>query len=111
MQNYTIIETIPFEKKSLGLPTFEQERVERFVIQIREKGALVGKPLSGLTFFREKKFNGNRMYFLCYEEWRAILLVSIGGKKEQSRTIEDIKRLLPEYRQYVHQKLTEKRLL
>lgn len=105
MQTYTIIETVPFEKKVLELSEFEQNRIEKFILQITEKGALVGKPLSGFTFFREKKFNGNRMYFLFYEEWKAVLLLTISDKKEQPKTIEDIKRRFPEYREYVRQKL------
>lgn len=111
MPNYTIIESEPFEKKFVELPTFEQERIERFISQIEEKGIWVGKPLSGYSFFREKKFNGNRMYFLCYEEWNAVLLVAIGNKKEQPTTIEDIKNKLPEYKEYVCQKLKEMNLL
>lgn len=111
MENYTIIESDPFEKRFSDLSHFDQERVERFILQIRENGLLVGKPLSGFSFFREKKFNGNRMYFLGYEEWKAILLVTISSKKEQAKTIEAIKQHLPEYREYVHQKLREMNLL
>jgi hypothetical protein len=83
---------------------YHQERVTRFVHQIAWQGNQVGKP-PGFLFFREKKFNGNRLYFLIYDEWKTILLVSIGVKKTQSETIELIKENLPSYRKYVYKML------
>ena len=60
----------------------------------------LGKPL-GYIFFREKKLNGTRIYYLVYEEFVIVLMVAVSDKKTQQDTIEDIKRRLDEYYAFV----------
>ncbi len=110
MAVFVIIEAEPFEHQLESLTLIEKQRVERFIVQLNEKGNHVGKPL-GYLFFREKKFNGKRLYFLVYEEWSAILLTAISSKKEQNETIAEIKKQLPEYRGFVYKKLREMNLI
>ncbi len=66
MGKFEIFELEIFWEKYNKLPKVEQERIGSFISQLEEKGDIVGKPL-GRPFFREKKFNGNRLYFLVYE--------------------------------------------
>lgn len=51
----------------------------------------------GYIFFREKKLNGNRIYYLVYEEFVIVLMVAVSDKRTQQGTIDDIKRRLDEY--------------
>lgn len=52
-------------------------------------------------FIREKRIRGKRLYYLIYEEWKAVLIVGISDKKTQQTTIDTIIELLPEYKTYV----------
>lgn len=56
----------------------------------------VGKPLR-YPFFREKKFDKYRIYFLVYEDIDTILLITISDKKAQQKTID---RIIGEFSQY-----------
>jgi hypothetical protein len=51
------------------------------------------------------------MYFLIYEEWKAILLVSMGVKKVQPETIAMIKQNLAFYKEFTYQTLKEQGLI
>lgn len=103
---FVIIETQSFWNDYSTLQKNEQDRVERFIQQLAEKGDLVGQPL-GVPFIREKKFDGNRLYFLVYHEWNIILLWGISGKKDQPVAISEIKQTLNELRDYVQKKAIE----
>ena len=110
MQNYRIIRTPLFIEQFDRQSTINQERIRKLVTQLHEKGQQVGKPL-GVLWFREKKYNGNRMYFLAYEEWSAILLVAISDKKEQPLTIIKIREQLPIYKEFAFDSLKEEGLI
>ncbi len=45
-----------------------------------------GKPL-GYRWFREKKWEGKRLYYLIYQNNEIILLASYGDKKDQKEII------------------------
>ncbi len=106
MSNYRIFEFERYYFQFAKLPNWEQQRIERFALQLSEKGSLVGKQLR-FSFFREKRFNGNRLYFLVYEEWKAVLLVDISDKKGQPETIERIASGLNEMKEFVRKKISE----
>mgnify|MGYP001588621080 CR=1 FL=1 len=67
MAKYRVFRTTEFEADFEKLELFNKKRIEGFLDQLLESALFVGKPL-GFKWFREKKFNGNRMYFLVYEE-------------------------------------------
>ncbi len=64
-----------------------QLRVEKILKQLHERGDKVGKPLAGLSFLREKKFDGKRLYYLVYGPWSAVLVAAVSDKKAQKATI------------------------
>ncbi len=101
MNNYRILKTAEFEKDYEDLEKSEKLRVEKFFQQLHEKGGTVGKPLSGLPFFREKKFDGKRLYYLVYENFLVVLAVAISDKKAQQATINKILLNLIEYQESV----------
>lgn len=57
----------------------------------------IGKGLS-YRFFREKKFEGRRVYYLVYEDLKIVLLVATSGKKDQQVTIDHITSQLDGYK-------------
>ncbi len=105
---FWIIGTAEYVQKYDSLGLTYKPRIEKFLTQLEEQGHLVGKPLSGLPFFREKKFNGNRLYYLVYLEWDVILVVDISDKKEQAGMILRIKLRLDTYKEFVRSKIIEK---
>ena len=99
---YRIFTTEEFDKDFSKLSSKEQVRVNKILKQLREQGEDTGKPLSGLSFFREKKFNGKRLYYLIYKDSFVILAIAISDKKAQQATINRILLDLVEYQQYVY---------
>ncbi len=107
---FKVFTTQEFDKDIILLEKAEQERIEKILKQLKEQGGDVGKPLSGLTFFREKKFEGKRLYFLVYKELSVILVVGISNKKAQQATINRILLDVAEYQQVVFETLRKKGL-
>ncbi len=100
MAHYRVLATDEFDEEFQNLDAFNRKRVERFLEQLQQFPSMVGQPL-GFTFFREKKFNGHRMYYLVYEEWKAVLAVGFSGKKDQSIIIAKIRNNFYHYKQFV----------
>ncbi len=111
MTKFTVLILPIFEEKFRQLTTFEQRRIHSFIQQLEENGDLIGKPLGGKSYFREKKFNGNRMYYLVYSEWKTIALVTISDKKDQQHTITRIEIELPSYYEQVRQIIAKKGII
>ena len=98
---FRIFKSATFDKDFDNLDNSEQERVDKILTQLLERGGEVGKPLSGLSFFKEKKFGNKRLYFLIYENFLVILVISISDKKAQQATINRILLDIKEYQQYI----------
>ena len=105
---FRIFKSATFDKDFDKLDNSGQERVDKILNQLLERGSEVGKPLSGLPFFKEKKFNGKRLYFLVYENLHIVLVLAISDKKAQRATINMILRDLGVYQQYVLDELKKK---
>ena len=99
---FQIFTTQEFDKDFSKLSHQEQERVNKILNQLKEQGEDTGKSLSGLSFFREKKFEGKRLYYLVYKDHFVILAIAISDKKAQQATINRILLDLVEYQQYVY---------
>lgn len=65
-----------------------------------------GKPL-GAKWFREKRYNKYRIYYLIYDDIKAVFMVAISEKKNQQKVINTIKLLLDFFREEL-QKLVDK---
>ena len=81
----------------------EKERIDKIKDQLKIN-PYVGKPL-GFKFFREKRVDGKRIYFLIYQDVVIVLLVAISDKKTQQATIDAIKMAFEIYKKYVYDKL------
>ena len=108
--SYHLIQTDTYKEDYAYSDIQNQQRATRFCDQLELNPLQVGKPL-GFKWFREKKFNGNRLYYLVYEEWQAVLLVGMSTKKDQSNTISKIRSMIPEYHTFVYSYLKENGLL
>ncbi|MFH1390845.1 MAG: hypothetical protein ABIH20_00865 [Candidatus Diapherotrites archaeon] len=110
-QKFRVFKTNEFDEQVEGLSSEEKIQITKILLQLYEKGDLVGKPLSGLNFFREKKFGGKRLYYLVYKNYFVILAVALSNKKAQQATINQIIRDLADYQRFVFENLKNKKLI
>jgi len=108
---FRVFITEPVQKDIAKLDNSEQSRVEKILCQLQEKGDEVGKPLAGLSFLREKKFDGKRLYYLIYPEWSVILVVAVSDKKAQQATINRIILETTQHQIYVFDLLRKKGII
>ncbi|MCX6706833.1 MAG: hypothetical protein NT001_01690 [Candidatus Woesearchaeota archaeon] len=100
---FRVFRTKTFEKEFDKLPKKEQEEIDKLEKKLSEN-PYSGKPL-GLVFFREKKLDGRRIYYLIYDDVVVILMVAISDKKTQQATIDAIKEKLEEYQIIIKENL------
>ncbi len=86
---YRVYTTPEFDNLLQKLSKADQERIQRIAENLAEN-PYQGKPL-GAKFFREKKVGDKRIYYLIYDEYVIVLLISLSDKKTQQRTIDEIK--------------------
>lgn len=111
MGKYRVFKTEEFDRDYGKLDRSEQMRVDKIMSQLLERGGEVGKPLSGLSFFREKKFDGKRLYYLVYSNVFVVLALAISDKKVQQATINQILLNLAEYQQHVFETLRKRGII
>jgi hypothetical protein len=99
-KQFKIIFTQSFEKRVFKyLEKSELKELDLFFENL-EISPFLGKPIS-YNFFREKKINEKRVYFLIYEDLNLILFIGISNKKNQQKEIDKIKINFKDYKQYV----------
>jgi mRNA-degrading endonuclease RelE of RelBE toxin-antitoxin system len=101
---FKVYRTSTFDKEFAVLPKKEQDKIENFEKKQLTENPFVGDSL-GYDFFREKRLNGRRVYYLIYEDIVIVLLVAISDKKTQQATINEIKMHLSLYYDYVKDEL------
>ena len=99
---YEIYATETFLDDYNRLANAEKERINKIKEQLKIN-PYVGKPL-GYRFFREKKLNGNRIYYIIFEDVIVVLLVAYSDKKTQQATIDTIKKAYDIYRKEISDK-------
>ncbi|MBW2974475.1 type II toxin-antitoxin system RelE/ParE family toxin [Candidatus Woesearchaeota archaeon] len=99
---FKIYTTEEFDRLYNKLDSGIKRQIAKEIDQL-ENNPLVGKPL-GYNFFREKKVQNYRIYYLIYETYLIVFIVTISGKKDQQKAIDKIKKLLPYYRQLIKDK-------
>lgn len=98
-----VLSTKEFDTWEKLLPKAQQEQINRFIAELKVSYD-IGKPL-GYPFFREKRIDGHRIYFLIYEDVQTVLLVTVSDKKAQQETIDGIREKLDFYRELVKNNL------
>ncbi|MBS3079051.1 hypothetical protein J4218_02940 [Candidatus Pacearchaeota archaeon] len=102
---YRVFRSGKYEKRLNKLDKSESDRVVDFEQSLKIE-PYNGKPL-GYEFFREKKFNGNRIIFLIYEQHKCVFLVVITNKKIQQQEINLIKANLDVYKEEIEKRIKE----
>lgn len=100
---YEIYTTKEFDKDFSKLDSSIQRAIGNEIEQL-EKNPYVGKPL-GYKFFREKKIKNYRFYYLIYDEYVVVFIIALSDKKDQQRSINSIKALIPFYKSEIKKKL------
>jgi mRNA-degrading endonuclease RelE of RelBE toxin-antitoxin system len=96
---YAVYVTESFEKEIDKLSLSEREIIKKICLQLKEN-PYVGDIIR-YKFFREKRIKEKRIYYLIYDEFSCVLVVAISDKKAQQETIDDIIKLLPEFKIYI----------
>jgi|TARA_Y100000310_G_C20463870_1_gene706666 mRNA-degrading endonuclease RelE of RelBE toxin-antitoxin system len=105
MKKYEIFTTNEFDKDFSKLDTSIRKQIEKEIEQLGSN-PYVGKPL-GYKFFREKKIQNYRFYYLIYENHVAVFVIALSDKKYQQKVIDTIKTLIPYYREEIKKRITD----
>jgi len=105
MVEWSLEQTDDFEKEFNKLiPKNIREKVRSQILKLKDN-PFVGKPL-GFKFFREKKFDKWRVYFLIYEEKVVVYFVGVSDKKLQQQKINQLKELFKPFKEEIENKTT-----
>lgn len=88
-----------FDKELQKYPLEFQEWVDKMEAQLAEN-PFVGDQIR-VPWFREKKKDKFRIYYLIYENVNAVYLVGISEKKDQQKVINTIFLLLDNFREEI----------
>ena len=93
--------TLPslYQRIIVKLSKIEREEIQRIVLQLTEN-PFVGDQLQ-IKSLREKRLREKRLYYLVFEDLKAVLIVAISDKKTQQKTIDSILLRINEYRKYL----------
>jgi len=83
-----VYETTTFTKIKEACEKKEQEWIEKMKDQLKDN-LNVGKPLR-YSWFREKKFENKRLFYVMNEKTNKALLLAFGQKRQQQRIIDHI---------------------
>lgn len=101
MPTWKVFFTATFEEKLKKCEKSFHEWVEKILDQL-EENPFVGKPLDA-KWFREKKFGKLLIYYLIYENLKAVYLVNLSEKKDQQAIINSIMILLGVYKKEIEE--------
>jgi len=103
---YKIFTTDEFDKRYKKLDKQLQREIAKEIDQLEENpySGKPGKPL-GYKFFREKKIMNYRVYYLVYEGYIVVFVITISTKRDQQDAIDKIRSLIPHYQQEIKKKL------
>ncbi len=91
MKKYKVYHSHRFDRELKKFSQFFQNQVDKIADQLVEN-PFAGDPL-GVKWFREKKIDKYRVYYLIYEDLKVVFMVAISGKKDQQRIINTIRLL------------------
>ncbi len=96
---FTIFHSGTFDKALEGFPNDFKAWVDKMEEQLVEN-PFVGDPIR-VPWFREKKKDKYRIYYLIYEDVKAVYMVGISDKKNQQRVINTIWLLLDNFKEEI----------
>lgn len=96
MIKYKLYHSDRFDKDLSKFDNYFKERVDKIEDQLVEN-PYVGNPLN-VKWFREKRIDKYRIYYLIYEDLQAVYIVAMSEKKDQQKVIDTVRLLLDFYR-------------
>lgn len=100
---YAVYTTESFDKEVEKLSIGDQRIIEKMYPKIGENPYTSDQ--LRYRHLREKRIREKRVYFLVYDDLQAVLVVALGGKKDQQTTINHIVSYFDEYRAYLERLL------
>ncbi len=97
--DYRVYTTGGFDEEVDKLEKIEQERIDKLYPKLKEN-PYVGDPIR-FRFFREKRINGKRVYFLVFDDLKAVLFVAVSDKKTQQETIDSVLGKINQFKEYL----------
>jgi len=102
---YKILVTEEFEKDFNKCDGSIKKHIEKQIEQLKEN-PFVGKPL-GYEFFREKKAENYRIYYLICEDKIVVFILALSTKKDQQKVIDKIRDLIPFYQEEIRKRFNQ----
>ncbi len=103
---FRVFTTKEFDDNFRKLDESSKKAVRKIMGQLREQGGDIGKPLQ-VPYFREKRVEDKRVYFLIYKNYKIVLAIAIGDKKTQQKTINKILSEINNYKEEIVKRLKE----
>ena len=102
---YAVYTTQSFDREKEKFPNNDKKRIEKIFLQLKEN-PYVGDQLK-YKHLREKRIREKRIYYLVYDDLKAVLVVAVSGKKDQQLTINHIIDNFDKYKEYLERLLKE----
>lgn len=99
MKRYKVYHSSRFDRELAKFSNDFQDTIDKIEDQLVEN-PYVGDPL-GMKWFREKRIEKRRIYYLIYEDLGAVFMVAISEKKDRQKVINTIKLLLEFFRKEI----------
>ena len=99
MMDFVIFHSVTFDKALQDFPQDFRDWVDKMEGQFVEN-PYVGDPIR-VPWFREKKKDKYRIYYLVYDDLKAVYLVGISDKKDQQKVINTIWLLLDSFKEEI----------
>lgn len=97
--SFSVYHSQTFDDKLESFPSVFKYWVDKIEEQLT-KNPYVGDPIR-VPWFREKKKDKYRIYYLIYDDLHAVYLVAISEKKDQQRVINTIWLLLDHFQEEI----------
>ena len=96
MKRYKVYHSPRFDKELSKFDSYFHQRLDKIENQL-VINPYVGDPID-TKWFREKRIDKYRVYYLIYEDIDCVFMVAISEKKDQQRVINTVKLLLEFFR-------------
>lgn len=103
---YSVYTTESFDKEVEKLAGEDQEIIRKMFLKMKENP--YASDQLRYKNLREKRLREKRVYFLVYDDLQSVLVVAIGGKKNQQETINHIVNYFDKYKEYLENALNGK---
>src|SRR3989344_8918079 len=105
---YSIYHSANFDGELSKFDKNFQDRVDKIEEQLLEN-PYKGDPL-GVKWFREKRYNKYRIYFIIYEDLKSVFMVAISEKKDQQKVINTVRIMFDFLRKEIENLITKDKL-